>query len=66
MNSIRTLIGTLRFQLLTLLVFIMFSLRAQPFLDINLNIGDPAPPLKIKEWVKGEAVQRFEKDKIYV
>lgn len=32
----------------------------------SLKIGDKAPPLVVGEWVKGEPVKEFEKDKIYV
>jgi len=32
----------------------------------KLKIGDPAPPLHVGEWVKGEPVKEFEKGKIYV
>ena len=32
----------------------------------TLSIGDKAPPLAIGEWIKGEPVKEFEKDKIYV
>lgn len=32
----------------------------------ELNIGDPAPPLLVREWLKGEAVPRFEKGRIYL
>lgn len=31
-----------------------------------LKVGDAAPALGIKEWIKGEPVKSFEKDKIYV
>jgi thiol-disulfide isomerase/thioredoxin len=31
-----------------------------------LNIGDPAPPLAVSSWVKGEKVDRFEPGKTYV
>jgi thiol-disulfide isomerase/thioredoxin len=31
-----------------------------------LNIGDPAPPLTVSGWVKGEKVERFEPGKTYV
>ena len=31
-----------------------------------LNIGDPAPPLHVREWLKGSPVQTFEKGKVYV
>jgi thiol-disulfide isomerase/thioredoxin len=29
-------------------------------------MGDPAPPLRVTTWVKGEPVERFEKGKVYV
>lgn len=32
----------------------------------ELNIGDPAPPLPVREWLKGEPVPRFEKGRVYV
>jgi thiol-disulfide isomerase/thioredoxin len=32
----------------------------------DLGIGDPAPKLEVKEFVKGEAVKGFDKDKVYV
>ncbi len=31
-----------------------------------LNLGDPAPPLKVKEWVKGEKLDGFAAGKTYV
>ena len=31
-----------------------------------LNLGDPAPPLAVSGWVKGEKVDRFEPGKTYV
>jgi thiol-disulfide isomerase/thioredoxin len=37
--------------------------------DINpklINIGDPAPPVKVGEWIKGTPIKEFEKGKIYV
>lgn len=32
----------------------------------TLKAGDPAPPLAVGAWVKGEPVERFEKGKVYV
>lgn len=32
----------------------------------SLKIGDPAPPLRVKGWLKGEPVRQFEKGKVYV
>jgi thiol-disulfide isomerase/thioredoxin len=31
-----------------------------------LNLGDPAPPLVVSSWVKGEKVEKFEPGKTYV
>ncbi|ASU36558.1 hypothetical protein MuYL_4675 [Mucilaginibacter xinganensis] len=30
------------------------------------NLGDPAPPLRVREWIKGTPVTSFEKGKVYV
>src|SRR5581483_11860735 len=32
----------------------------------ELNVGDPAPKLEVKEFVKGEPVKSLEKGKVYV
>ncbi|MBS1660291.1 MAG: TlpA family protein disulfide reductase [Bacteroidetes bacterium] len=32
----------------------------------SLNIGDPVPPLRISEWVKGAPVEQFKKGNIYI
>lgn len=32
----------------------------------TLNIGDPAPPLRIKEWLKGKPIRHFERGQVYV
>ncbi|RAJ29096.1 TlpA family protein disulfide reductase [Pedobacter cryoconitis] len=55
-----------KFQLFIFLCTISFNINAQSLFNIGLNIGDPAPPLKVKAWVKGKPIQKFEKDKIYV
>jgi thiol-disulfide isomerase/thioredoxin len=31
-----------------------------------LNVGDPAPPMAVSSWVKGEKVEKFEPGKTYV
>lgn len=51
---------SLLFCLLTL------SLQAQTDPPPTLTIGDPAPALRVQEWIKGEPVQRFEKGHVYV
>ena len=33
---------------------------------VTLKVGDKAPALEIKQWVKGDAVKEFEKGKVYV
>ena len=30
-----------------------------------LNIGDPAPPLRLRAWLKGEPIDKFEKGRVY-
>ena len=53
--------------LLLLLLFIKgVTSSAQDYQSTLLNIGDSAPPLRVREWLKGEPVQRFEKGKVYV
>jgi thiol-disulfide isomerase/thioredoxin len=32
----------------------------------TLKVGDAAPPIQVKQWVKGEAVTAFAKDQLYV
>lgn len=32
----------------------------------SINIGDTAPPLLVKEWLKGGPIQSFEKGRVYV
>jgi thiol-disulfide isomerase/thioredoxin len=41
---------------------LLFSDQAEP----RLKIGDPAPPLAVARWVKGEPVKTFEPGKTYV
>jgi thiol-disulfide isomerase/thioredoxin len=45
---------------------ISVCLHAQDDQSSLLNIGDPAPPLRVQEWIKGSPVQKFEKGRIYV
>ena len=40
--------------------------KTQTEQPIPLNIGDPAPPLLIRKWVKGSPVKKFAKGKVYV
>ena len=56
----------LNFQLLILLFIIPFISHAQEAESPPLNIGDPAPRLRVREWLKGGPAQGFEKDKVYV
>jgi thiol-disulfide isomerase/thioredoxin len=34
--------------------------------DESLTIGSPAPELTVSKWVKGEAIEGFDKEKVYV
>jgi thiol-disulfide isomerase/thioredoxin len=54
------------FWLLLLLCIMAFAVRAQDEPAPSLNIGDPAPPLRLRGWVKGEPVEKFERGKVYV
>lgn len=48
------------------LLLISISGKAQETVTPTLNIGDYAPILQIREWLKGESVQEYEKGKVYV
>jgi thiol-disulfide isomerase/thioredoxin len=34
--------------------------------EVKLNLGDPAPELKVEKWIKGNPVTGFDKNKTYV
>ncbi len=53
-------------QLLLLLCMIAVTTHAQNDQPPSLNIGDPAPPMRVREWIKGTPVQQFEKGRVYV
>ncbi|MDO6429784.1 TlpA disulfide reductase family protein [Flavitalea sp. BT771] len=53
-------------RLLLLLGSITIHARAQNAGSILLNIGDPAPPLRLRGWVKGEPFEKFERGRVYV
>jgi thiol-disulfide isomerase/thioredoxin len=48
------------------LCFASLSAKAQQDTSITHNIGDTAPPLLVKEWIKGAPIDSFEKGKVYV
>lgn len=54
------------FHLLILLFMITVKTKAQSELGPFLNIGGSAPPIRVREWLKGEPIQQFEKGKVYV
>ena len=54
------------FKLLLLFLTITVTLHAQDLQFASLNIDDPAPPLRVNEWIKGTPVQQFEKGRVYV
>lgn len=53
-------------QLLLLLCIITIAAHAQETQSPSLNIGDPAPSLRVRGWLKGTPVQRFKKGNVYV
>src|SRR5688572_20770201 len=62
MTEIRTAI----FQLLLLSCIIPIAGNAQFDESATLNLGDPAPPLRVREWLKGDPIQQFKKGHVYV
>lgn len=56
-----------RLNLLLIVIFSHFAVTTdgqttQP----SLNIGDPVPPLHVREWLKGTPIQGFEGGRVYV
>ena len=56
----------MRFSLFLLLFSITAISQAQDAPPPSVNLGDPAPPLRIGAWLKGTPVQKFEKGHVYV
>jgi hypothetical protein len=56
----------LNVQLLLLLLMMAMTTHAQTVQSPSLNIGDPAPPLRVREWLKGAPVRQFQKGHVYV
>lgn len=52
--------------LLLLLCVITVATHAQELSAPSLNIGDPAPPLRLRAWLKGTAVEQLEKGKLKI
>lgn len=52
--------------LFPILCLLSFASTAQDVPATSLTISDPAPALYVKEWVKGDAITRFEKGQVYV
>jgi thiol-disulfide isomerase/thioredoxin len=55
----------LLFSLFICVLFLAPSRSLQGQSDV-LNIGDPAPPLKVQAWLKGRPVHQFERGKVYI
>jgi thiol-disulfide isomerase/thioredoxin len=64
-----------RYMMFALSVATVFALAPMPAagqgappvqLPITLKVGDPAPPLQLDKWLKGEPVRELEKGKVYV
>jgi thiol-disulfide isomerase/thioredoxin len=56
----------LHINLLIALCFTAIVTHAQKFPIPSVNIGDQAPLLQLKTWLKGTPIQKFEKGKTYV
>ena len=55
-----------KINLLLLLCVITVATHAQELRPPSLNLGDPAPPLRLRGWLKGTPVERLEKGRLYV
>ncbi len=55
-------------RIVALLLFCVaaFGVVAQPPQTASLSIGDPAPSIKVRKWIKGTPVTAFEKGRVYV
>lgn len=56
----------IRYGLATVLMFLACTVQAQYNANPTLKIGDPAPPIKVETWVRGNPIKSFEKGKVYV
>lgn len=54
------------FLILLLSYIIVTAAHAQEEQPPSLNIGDPAPPLRVKQWLKGEPVSEYQKGRVYI
>ncbi|MDX1934671.1 MAG: redoxin family protein [Capsulimonadales bacterium] len=52
--------------LLAALTAMILAAGVRPVFAGELNVGDTAPKIEVKEWIKGEPVTAFESGKIYV
>jgi thiol-disulfide isomerase/thioredoxin len=52
--------------LFLLLCSIATDAHAQRDPPRTLNVGDPAPRLQVRQWIKGTPIRQFEKGKVYV
>ncbi len=56
----------LKCQVFVLLYFLAVAANAQEYQASLLNLGDPAPQLRVGEWLKGTPVSSFQKGRVYV
>jgi len=55
-----------KFRLLLLFCILEVTSYAQNHQFDSLNIGEPAPSLRVRKWIKGTPVHHFERGKVYV
>ncbi|MFT3749813.1 MAG: TlpA disulfide reductase family protein [Agriterribacter sp.] len=65
-SLITIIVMNLKLQLLIYLSILTISVYAQNDQPPTLNIGDAAPPLRVKEWLKGAPILQYEKGTVYV
>lgn len=55
-----------RHLILQVLCIFTINLHAQDRARPSLKLGDPAPPLRLRAWLKGAPIENLEKGKVYV
>jgi thiol-disulfide isomerase/thioredoxin len=67
MKRIQTLgVAVVAMAMLAPVLLAASAAEPKPKPEVTLKAGDPAPPLLIEKWVKGEPVKKLEKGKVYV
>jgi thiol-disulfide isomerase/thioredoxin len=66
LNNALKVFVRLKFLILSLICLLSVISNAQNSKAISLNFGDTAPPLRLRSWIKGTPIKKFEKGNVYV